>query len=118
MPRKSSLGRVAPAAALLVFAAAACSTVTTATAKIDIPAVPAVKLDGIEEIAVGDFLVETPSKEFDVGPGFRIEDNFLHRLKIGASKGALPYFEQEESAERRYLGVFFEMEFVPAGGTK
>ena len=56
--------------------------------------------------------------EFDVGRGFKIEDNYLHRLKIGAAKGSLPYFEQEASAERRYLGVFFELEFVPAGGTK
>ncbi len=54
--------------------------------------------------------------EFDVGQGFRIEDNYLYRLKIGASKGSLPYFEQETAAERRYLGVFFELEFVPAAG--
>ncbi len=56
--------------------------------------------------------------EFDVGRGFKIEDNYLHRMKIGASKGSLPYFEQETSDERRYLGVFFELEFVPAGATR
>jgi hypothetical protein len=38
------------------------------TTKIDIPAVPAVKLEGVEEIAIGDFLVDTPSKEFEIGP--------------------------------------------------
>ncbi len=67
MRRKNSPSLTAPAAALLLIAAAACSTITSTTAKIDIPAVPAVKLEGVEEIAVGDFLVETPSKEFDVG---------------------------------------------------
>ncbi|HEX2694176.1 MAG TPA: hypothetical protein VHP61_00360, partial [Acidobacteriota bacterium] len=56
--------------------------------------------------------------EFDVGKGFKIEDNYLHRLKIGASKGSLPYFEQEASTDRRYLGVFFELDFVPLGGDK
>ncbi len=54
--------------------------------------------------------------EFDVGRGFKIEDNYLHRLKIGASKGSLPYFEQEASTDRRYLGVFFELEFAPLAG--
>ena len=61
--------------------------------------------------------LETTVLEFDVGKGFQIEDNYLHRLKIGAAKGSLPWLEQEDSAERRWLGVFFELEFVPAGGT-
>ena len=56
--------------------------------------------------------------EFEVGQGFTIGDNYLHRMKIGASKGSLPYFEQEASGERRYIGVFFELELIPAAGKK
>ena len=76
------------AAALILFAGAACSAVSTVTAKIDIPAVPAVTLDGVGEIAIADFLVETPSKEFEIGPSvtqyFRdsMKPEFKGRLSI------------------------------------
>jgi hypothetical protein len=42
----------------------------------------------------------------------------LHRVRIGAAKDSRPYFEEEKSAERRNLGVFFEIEFVPTGGVR
>jgi hypothetical protein len=66
----------------------ACSAISTVTAKIDIPAVPAVKLDGVGEIAIGDFLVDPPSKEFEIGPAitqyFRdaMKPEFKGRLSI------------------------------------
>jgi len=44
---------------------------------------------------------------------FKIESLYLYRIKIGASKGAIPYYESEESKERRFLGVFFEIDIIP-----
>jgi hypothetical protein len=44
---------------------------------------------------------------------FKIKSLYLYRIKIGASKGAIPYFESETSRERRFLGVFFEIDIVP-----
>lgn len=38
------------------------------TTKIEIPAVPAVKLEGVGEIAIGDFLIDPPMKDFEIGP--------------------------------------------------
>jgi hypothetical protein len=61
---------------------------------------------------------ESGRLEFPVKTGFKIESNWLHRIRIGAAKGSRPYFEEEQSTERRDLGVFFEIEFVPAGGTR
>jgi hypothetical protein len=61
---------------------------------------------------------ESGRLEFPVKTGFKIESNYLHRVRIGAAKGSLPYFEEEKSSERRILGVFFEIEFVPAGGVR
>jgi hypothetical protein len=65
--RSNAVRTVALPAAVLLFATAACSTLASVTTKIDIPAVPAVKLDGVEEIVLGDFLVDPPSKEFEIG---------------------------------------------------
>jgi hypothetical protein len=50
---------------------------------------------------------------FPVGDGFRIEQRYHYRIKIRAAKGAIPYYEDPTSLERRYLGVFFELELVP-----
>jgi hypothetical protein len=44
---------------------------------------------------------------------FNIKSLYLYRIKIGASKGAIPYYESETSKERRFLGVFFEIDIVP-----
>lgn len=44
---------------------------------------------------------------------FKIKALHLYRIKIGASKGSIPYYEIETSAERRFLGVFFEIDIVP-----
>jgi hypothetical protein len=50
---------------------------------------------------------------FPVGNGFQVEQRYLYRIKIKAAKGAIPYFEDPTSKERRYLGVFFELELIP-----
>lgn len=44
---------------------------------------------------------------------FNIKSLYLYRIEIGASKGSIPYFERETSRERRFLGVFFEIDIVP-----
>jgi hypothetical protein len=44
---------------------------------------------------------------------FKIEALHLYRIKIGASKGSIPYYELETSREKRYLGVFFEIDIIP-----
>ncbi|MCX7972927.1 MAG: hypothetical protein N3B16_00295 [Candidatus Aminicenantes bacterium] len=51
---------------------------------------------------------------FPVGRGFQIKASHLYRIKIKASKGSIPYFESPTSDERRVLGVFFELELIPA----
>jgi hypothetical protein len=50
---------------------------------------------------------------FPVGNGFKMEERYHYRMKIKAAKGAIPYYEDPASLERRYLGVFFELELVP-----
>lgn len=44
---------------------------------------------------------------------FEIKAIHLYRIKIGASKGSIPYFEDQSSLEKRYLGVFFEFTIEP-----
>ena len=61
---------------------------------------------------------ESATLEFPVKTGFKIESNWLHRVRIGAAKGSRPYFEEEQGTERRDLGVFFEVEFIPGGGKR
>jgi len=50
---------------------------------------------------------------FLVGNGFKMEDRYHYRMKIKASKGSIPYYENQKSLERRYLGVFFELDLIP-----
>jgi len=50
---------------------------------------------------------------FPVGNGFQVEQRFHYRIRIRAAKGAIPYYEDPASLERRYLGVFFELDLVP-----
>ncbi len=50
---------------------------------------------------------------FPVGNGFKMEERYHYHMKIKAAKGAIPYYEDPASLERRYLGVFFELELVP-----
>ncbi|MCX6563447.1 MAG: hypothetical protein NTU60_07565 [Candidatus Aminicenantes bacterium] len=50
---------------------------------------------------------------FPVGNGFQVEQRYHYRIKIKAAKGAIPYLENQASLERRYLGVFFELDLVP-----
>jgi hypothetical protein len=61
---------------------------------------------------------ESTTLDFPVKTGFKIESNWLHRVRIGAAKGSRPYFEEEQGTERRDLGVFFEVEFIPGGGKR
>jgi hypothetical protein len=49
---------------------------------------------------------------FPVGPGFQVIVSHLYRVKIKASKGSTPYFENEKSDEKRWLGVFFTPEII------
>ena len=37
----------------------------------------------------------------------------LYKLSIQAAKGSIPHYEEEDSDERRYLGVYFEIDIVP-----
>jgi hypothetical protein len=50
---------------------------------------------------------------FPVGKGFQVKHSHLYRMKIKAAKGAMPYYEGEKIDEKRWLGVFFELEIVP-----
>jgi len=36
----------------------------------------------------------------------------LYKIKIKASKGSIPYYEDKNSMEKRHLGVFFELEIL------
>jgi len=53
------------------------------------------------------------SLEFTSLKPFRMKATHLYKIKIRASKGSIPYFEEEQSLEKRYLGVFFEFDIVP-----
>lgn len=71
-----------------------------------------VTIDGMtQKIVLGSR--QTATLEFSVGTGFKMKATYLHRLKIGAAKGAMPYYEDESSQERRNLGVFFSLELIP-----
>jgi hypothetical protein len=37
----------------------------------------------------------------------------LYRLTVQAAKGSIPHYEEEDSEERRYLGVYFELDILP-----
>ena len=50
---------------------------------------------------------------FPVGNGFQVEQRYHYRIKIRAAKGSIPYYENPAGLERRYLGVFFELDLVP-----
>ncbi len=53
-------------------------------------------------------LTFTPKKVFQMNQWIH-----LYKLSVQASKGAVPHFEQNQSDERRFLGVFFEVEITP-----
>lgn len=55
---------------------------------------------------------------FPVGKAIRWKYIHLYRIKIKAEKGSIPYFEDEQSLERRHLGVFFELELIPEESPK
>lgn len=48
---------------------------------------------------------------FDIKHTFRPSQwIYLYKIRIKASKGSIPFYEEEFSMERRYLGVWFELE--------
>jgi len=50
---------------------------------------------------------------FPVGNGFQVEQRYHYHIKIRAAKGSIPYYEEPSGQERRYLGVFFELDLLP-----
>ncbi len=50
---------------------------------------------------------------FPVKKGFKMDSRYHYRMKIKAAKGSIPYYEDQKSMEKRYLGVFFELDLVP-----
>jgi hypothetical protein len=63
-----------------------------------------------QEVALGANAAAT--LRFPVGNGFQDRQAHLFRLKIKADKGSIPYYESEANKERRWLGVFFNLEVV------
>lgn len=55
---------------------------------------------------------EREDLRFPVGDGYRILASHQYRIKVRAAKGSTPYFEQSSGKERRWLGVFFELEVI------
>ncbi|MFW6160878.1 MAG: hypothetical protein ACOC57_07025, partial [Acidobacteriota bacterium] len=51
--------------------------------------------------------------EFQPGKGFKMRAIHLYKIKVKAEKGSIPYFEDETSDERRFLGVFFKIDIIP-----
>lgn len=49
---------------------------------------------------------------FSVGDGFMVRHSHMYRVRIRADKGASPYFEDDKSDEKRWLGVFFTPELI------
>jgi len=49
---------------------------------------------------------------FAVGDGFQVRHAHMYRVRIKASASSSPYFEDEKSDEKRWLGVFFTPELI------
>ncbi|MFQ6084060.1 MAG: hypothetical protein ACE5WD_11995 [Candidatus Aminicenantia bacterium] len=71
-----------------------------------------VKVDGAKKEII---LHNKEKKEIDftTGSGFKFGGSYIYHLKIKSAKGAIPYFENKKSNDRRFLGVFVEIEVVP-----
>jgi len=67
-----------------------------------------VKVDGKKKIV---YLSGKEKKEikFKTGSGFKFGDSYIYHLKIKSQKGAIPYLEDKKSSDRRFLGVFVEI---------
>lgn len=50
----------------------------------------------------------TPKKVFQMNQWIH-----MYKTAVRAAKGSIPHFEEETSDERRYLGVYFELDIVP-----
>jgi hypothetical protein len=50
---------------------------------------------------------------FSAPKPFKIKWLHLYKIKVRASKGSIPYYEKEANNEKRFLGVFFEINIVP-----
>ncbi len=57
---------------------------------------------------------EWGSVTFTPRKAYRMNDWIhLYKLSVQASKGSIPHLEKEDEDERRYLGVWFEVDIVP-----
>jgi hypothetical protein len=70
-----------------------------------------ISLDGKTQKIILDSKQEGTLR-FPVGDGFQVRISHQYRFKIRAAKGSIPYYENRSSEERRWLGVFFELEIV------
>jgi len=64
-----------------------------------------------KKISLGRF--ERDSLSFQPGKGFRIRNKYLYKLKVGSAKSSIPYYETEDSNDKRELGAYFELELTP-----
>jgi hypothetical protein len=70
-----------------------------------------VSVDGrVQRIVLGS--KQNGDLRFSGGNGFQVRQSHQYRIKVQAAKGSMPYYESRESDERRWLGVFFELELV------
>ena len=71
-----------------------------------------ISVDGrSQDITLGS--KERGTLRFPAGKEFKIKSLYYHRLKIKAGKAAIPSIEIDSSREKRFLGVFFELEVIP-----
>jgi hypothetical protein len=71
-----------------------------------------VKVGGKKKKATLGIKQWTTLRFTDVKP-LQIEYWHLYKIKIKAAKGSIPFLEDEQSDERRHLGVYFELEIIP-----
>jgi len=72
-----------------------------------------VKIEGrIQKLVLGPN--QWGELRFAPGDGYRVRHSHMFRVKIRAAKGAMPYYENGASNEKRWLGVFFDLDLVPA----
>ena len=50
---------------------------------------------------------------FPVKRAFKMKMIHLYKIRIKAARGVIPFFEEHDVEERRFLGVFFGVEIVP-----
>ncbi|MBN2245480.1 MAG: hypothetical protein JW755_06515 [Candidatus Aminicenantes bacterium] len=64
-----------------------------------------------KEITLGK--LQRGTLTFDIKDAFKLSEWLhLYKIRIKASKGSIPFYEEEFSTEMRYLGVWFELELI------